>query len=163
MAENAPVITPTVMYQDPLAALDWLERAFGFETITRIVDRDGRAAHLEMAYRGAVIGVAGEWESGELLGRARMRSPKTTEGAATQFLWVRVPGDIDGHCERARRAGATITQEPADQFYGARTYRAQDCEGHVWCFSETRRVVSEEEMQRAAPDLIWTDPKETSR
>jgi uncharacterized glyoxalase superfamily protein PhnB len=90
------------MYQDPLAALDWLERAFGFETITRIVDTDGRAAHLEMAFRDAVVGIAGEWESAELLGDARMRSPRTTGGLATQFLWISLPGEIDDHCEHAR-------------------------------------------------------------
>lgn len=160
MPQYAPVITPTVMYQDPLAALDWLEQAFGFETVTRIVDAEGKAAHLEMAWRNAVVGIAGEWESTELLGGARMRSPRTTEGVATQFLWLSVPGEIDAHCARARSAGAVITQEPADQFYGARTYRAQDPEGHIWCFSETRRAVSEEEMRKAAPDLVWQDPKE---
>jgi uncharacterized glyoxalase superfamily protein PhnB len=150
------------MYQDPLAALDWLERAFGFETITRIVDTDGRAAHLEMAFRDAVVGIAGEWESAELLGDARMRSPRTTGGLATQFLWIWLPGEIDDHCEHARAAGAVITQEPADQFYGARTYRARDPEGHVWCFSEFRRQVSEQEMQRAMPGLVFEDPRAQS-
>lgn len=162
MPEHAPVFTPTLMYQDPLAALDWLERAFGFETVTKIVDREGRAAHLEMAYRDAVVGIAGEWESAALLGETRMRSPRTTSSVATQFLWVSLPSGIDEHCERARKAGARITQEPADQFYGARTYRAADPEGHIWCFRETRRVVTEAEMQKAAPDLVWKDPTEKS-
>lgn len=158
MATYSPVITPTLMYRDPLAALDWLERAFGFETITRIVDSDGNAAHLEMAFRDAVIGIAGEWDSGELLGDARMRSPRTTEGTMTQFLWISLPGDIDAHCERARGAGAVITQEPADQFYGSRTYRARDGEGHVWCFSEFKELVSEEDMKAAMPNLVFEDP-----
>ncbi len=162
MASYAPVFTPTVMYRDPLAALDWLERAFGFETVTKILDADGRAAHLEMAYRDAVVGIAGEWESAELLGAARMRSPKTSGGVLTQFLWVSLTDDIDAHCARARAAGARITQEPADQFYGARTYRAADPEGHVWCFSETKRVLTEAEMAAAAPDLVFKDPKEKS-
>ena len=161
MARYAPVFTPTVVYQDPLAALDWLEQAFGFETVTKILDSDGRAAHLEMAYRGAVIGVCGEWQA-PMLGKARMRSPKSTDDVATQFLWVSLEAGIDAHCAQARKAGAQITQEPEDQFYGARTYRAADPEGHVWCFSETKHVLSDEEMQRAAPDLVWKDPKETS-
>jgi uncharacterized glyoxalase superfamily protein PhnB len=159
MPQFSPVFTPTVVYRDPLAALDWLEQAFGFETVTKIVDSEGRAAHLEMAFRDAVVGICGEWEA-PMLGTARMRSPKSTEALATQFLWVSLERDIDGHCARARKAGAVITQEPADQFYGARTYRAQDPEGHVWCFSETKRAVSEEEMRKAAPELVWKDPKE---
>jgi len=161
MPAYAPIFTPTVVYQDPLAALEWLEAAFGFETVTKIFDSDGRAAHLEMAYRDAVIGVCGEWEA-PILGDARMRSPKSTAQVATQFIWVTVPSDIDAHCARARKAGAIITQEPEDQFYGARTYRAADPDGHVWCFSETKRAVSDEEMQQAAPDLVWKDPKEKS-
>jgi len=148
-----------VTYQDPLAALDWLERAFGFETITRILDTDGNAVHLEMAFRDAVVGIAGEWESTDLLGDARMRSPRTTGGVATQFLWVSLPGAINGHCERARAAGAVITQEPADQFYGSRTYRARDPEGHIWCFSEFKREVSEEEMGKTMPNLVFEGPE----
>jgi uncharacterized glyoxalase superfamily protein PhnB len=159
MATYSPVITPTVMYQQPLAALDWLERAFGFETVTRIVDSEGNAAHLEMAFRDAVVGIAGEWESAELLGDARMRSPRSTGGVATQFLWISLPSDIDRHCERARAAGAVITQEPADQFYGSRTYRARDPEGHVWCFSEFQREVSAQDMKTAMPDLVFENPK----
>ncbi|WP_260855315.1 hypothetical protein [Mesorhizobium amorphae] len=39
-------------------------------------------------------------------------------------------------------------QEPADQFYGERTYRARDPEGHVWTFAETVRHVPRDEAER---------------
>lgn len=160
MAEQTynPVLTPTLMYRDPLAAMTWLENAFGFETITLITYEDGKVGHAEMAYRGAVIGIAGEWEA-PMLGNAKMRSPKTTGGIATQFLWIALPEKIEEHCAKARAAGATITQELEDQFYGARTYRAQDIEGHVWCFSQHIRAVSQAEMEKAMPGLKWQDPK----
>ncbi len=159
MAESYnPVLTPTLMYQDPLAAMKWLEAAFGFETAMLITNTDGTVGHAEMTYRGAVIGIAGEWQS-PILGDAKMRSPKTTGGVATQFLWLSVPEQIDDHCARARAAGATITQAPEDQFYGSRTYRAQDLEGHVWGFSQTLREVSQAEMEKAMPSLKWRDPK----
>jgi uncharacterized glyoxalase superfamily protein PhnB len=148
MPRFSPVVTPTVVYRDPLAALRWLENAFGFETCLLVMNQDGSVGHAEMSYRDAVIGVAGEW-AGPQLGGARMVSPETLDGQATQFLWISLPSDIDGHCERARTAGARITQEPEDQHYGARTYRARDPEGHVWCFSESRRTVSEEEITKA--------------
>jgi hypothetical protein len=38
--------------------------------------------------------------------------------------------------------------EPADQFYGDRTYTAADLEGHYWTFSQPVRNVSNEEMER---------------
>ncbi|SIT55209.1 Glyoxalase (fragment) [Mesorhizobium prunaredense] len=55
---------------------------------------------------------------------------------------------LDSHCDRARAAGAEIVQEPVDQFYGERQYRARDPEGHVWTFSQTVRLVPREEAER---------------
>ncbi|HEV3108967.1 MAG TPA: VOC family protein [Candidatus Binataceae bacterium] len=57
---------------------------------------------------------------------------------------------IDAHCQLARAAGAVIVREPADQFYGDRSYMAKDPEGHVWSFAQTVRQVSREEAERAS-------------
>ena len=51
---------------------------------------------------------------------------------------------------------------PADQFYGARTYRAMDPEGHIWNFTEEVRVVSTEEMERASGLTFATALPETT-
>jgi uncharacterized glyoxalase superfamily protein PhnB len=77
-------------------------------------------------------------------------SPKKTGGRNTQFLHVHLAHDIDGHCARARAAGAEIMAEPSDQFYGDRTYRARDPEGHVWTFGQTVRKVSREDAEKAS-------------
>jgi uncharacterized glyoxalase superfamily protein PhnB len=61
-----------------------------------------------------------------------MDSPRAL-GAATQGLYI-VVEDVDGHCARARAAGATIVREPRDEDYGGRDYVARDPEGHVWSF-----------------------------
>jgi uncharacterized glyoxalase superfamily protein PhnB len=130
-----PAFTPAVFYKDPLAALKWLEAAFGFEVASLITDAEGRLAHSEMSFEGASLNVGGEWE-GAIVGPARMRSPATVEGINTQFIRVHIAEGIDAHCERARAAGARIVAEPEDQFYGARVYRALDPEGHVWNFAQ---------------------------
>ncbi|MGA0600921.1 VOC family protein [Caulobacter sp. KR2-114] len=140
-------ITPTVFYQDPKAALDWLQRAFGFEISVLLTDDAGRVAHAEMSHDGASIGVAGEW-GGELLGGAQMKSPASIGGAGTQFIWIGLSEPLDAHHARAAAAGARITQAPSDQFYGDRTYRALDPEGHVWCFRQPVEQVSTDEMER---------------
>lgn len=57
-------------------------------------------------------------------------------------MHVDLTGDLDAHCARARAAGAVIAAEPGDQFYGDRTYRAVDPEGHVWTFSRHVRDVT---------------------
>ena len=143
---DRPAIVSCVFYKDPIAAMRWLEQAFGFETTTLVTDSDGKVGHAEMSFRGAPVGIGAEW-GGDMLGGAQMTSPANLQGSGTQFIRVALDKGLDAHCERARAAGARITAEPQDQFYGARTYRAMDPEGHIWNFSQEVRVVSEEEME----------------
>ena len=145
---DRPVFVPAVFYKDPLAALKWLEQAFGFETTTLVTDADGNLAHSEMSFRGGAVQIGGEWGGGPI-GPARMRSPASLDGVGTQFLRINLADGLDEHCAAARAAGAQIVDEPTDQFYGARTYRAIDPEGHVWNFSQEVRAVSGEEMEAA--------------
>jgi uncharacterized glyoxalase superfamily protein PhnB len=147
---DAPAVVPAVFYRDPLAALRWLEKAFGFETSMLVTDNDENLAHAEMSFRGCAIGVGGEWASPELLGPAAMKSPASLGGVGTQFVRIHLPEGLDDHCERARAAGARIVQEPADQFYGARTYRALDPEGHVWNFDQPATELTLAEMEQAS-------------
>ncbi len=126
-----PTFTPALYYQDPKAAVAWLERAFGFETTVAIDGPGGNQTmgHYELAIggRGRIM-VGGEWT-------ATVRSPASLEGANTQTVHVLLTGDLDAHCERARAAGAMIVGEPQDESYGDRVYRAADPEGHVWTFA----------------------------
>jgi uncharacterized glyoxalase superfamily protein PhnB len=78
-----------------------------------------------------------------------VRSPGSVGGANTQSVHVQLPGGLDEHCERARVAGAVIAAEPGDQFYGDRTYRALDVEGHRWTFSTHVRDVTRSEAEAA--------------
>jgi uncharacterized glyoxalase superfamily protein PhnB len=130
-----PAVVGSLSYRDPIAAMRWLESAFGFEPSMLVTDKEGRVAFAEMTYRGAPFGFMQEWESPALIGEARIRSPLSVEGVNTGFFRVEVE-DARTHCDRARAAGARIVQDPADQHYGARTYRALDLEGHVWNFSQ---------------------------
>lgn len=145
---DRPTFVPAVFYKDPLAALKWLERAFGFETSSLVTDAEGNVAHSEMGFRGGAVQIGPEWGGGPI-GPARMRSPASLDGAGTQFIRINLTEGLDEHCATARAAGARIVDEPTDQFYGARTYRAIDPEGHVWNFSQEVRVVSEKEMEAA--------------
>ncbi len=137
---------PALTYQDPKAALEWLADAFGFELTMAIEGPDAHQSHYEMGYggRGRIM-VGGACN-------ARLRSPASDGGRTTGSIHVTVPRDIDAHCERARAAGATIVAEPSDQFYGDRTYRCTDLEGHQWTFAMKVRDVSREE----APAAIGT-------
>lgn len=135
------VLGSGVFYQDPRAALAWLQSAFGFEPSMLVSDHDGRLVHAEMRFGDGCIIVDSEWAG-------HIASPASVGGRNTQSVYVRLNDGIDAHCERARAAGAAIVEEPADHFYGERQYRARDPEGHVWTFTQTVRVVSKEEAER---------------
>ena len=138
-----PSLTAAVFYKDPWSALDWLEKAFGFERSMVITDKDGRLGHSEMRFGDSLVGVGSEWAD-------FVASPASVDNKNTQTIHVQLPNGIDAHCARAVAAGAAIVQEPTDQFYGDRTYRARDPEGHVWTFGQTVRRVSREEAERAS-------------
>jgi uncharacterized glyoxalase superfamily protein PhnB len=142
-----PTFVPAVFYKDPIAAIRWLERAFGFEVAALITDPEGKLAHSELTFKGGSLNVGGEWE-GAIVGPARMRSPATVEGINTQFVRIHLADGLDAHCETARAAGAQILDPPTDQFYGSRTYRAMDPEGHVWNFSQEVREFDADEMHK---------------
>jgi uncharacterized glyoxalase superfamily protein PhnB len=161
-APAAVVLMPTLYYQDPIAAIRWLEQAFGFEVNSLVTDAEGRLGHSELSYRGAPFSVHGEFSSPELLGPAQMKSPASLSGGNSQFVRVAVEGDVGAHCERARKAGARITQEPADQFYGERIYRALDLEGHVWVFTQPLAEVSVADMEKATGLKFSTSVEEAT-
>ena len=71
------------------------------------------------------------------------RNPKEQSGE-TIGLYVYVE-DVDAHYERAKAAGAEITEEPVDQEYGERRYTARDPEGHKWFFATRTKTVAPEE------------------
>ncbi|MEX2430544.1 MAG: VOC family protein [Dehalococcoidia bacterium] len=138
-----PSIVPAVYYQDPNGAIDWLETAFGFEKQMVITGDKGEVQHAEMRSGNGYVMVGGEWADWA-------KSPKSVGGANTQDIEVQLDAGIDAHCERARAAGAIVAQEPEDQFYGHRIYRAVDPEGHRWTFSQTIRQVTREEAEQTS-------------
>jgi uncharacterized glyoxalase superfamily protein PhnB len=136
---------PAVFYKQPKAALRWLEDAFGFE-LTLLVEGpegDERYLHSELSLHGqGRLMVGGEWADW-------VKSPASIGGSNTQSLRVQLPSGLDAHCERARGAGAVILAEPKTEFYGDRTYRCTDPEGHNWTFAERVQELSVAEMEKA--------------
>ena len=143
MSAPHPSLSSALCYRDPKAALKWLEAAFGFETVMVITDAEGNLGHSQMSFGNGVIMVGNEWT-------ADHKSPASIQGKNTQTVHVHLTEDIDKHCARARAAGAEIIQDPDTQFYGDRTYRARDPEGHIWTFAQTVKAVTREEAEKAS-------------
>ena len=53
-----PRIVPMIAYEDAAAAIDWLQRAFGFREVDRITERDGTITHAQMEFGDGRIGRA---------------------------------------------------------------------------------------------------------
>jgi uncharacterized glyoxalase superfamily protein PhnB len=120
----------------------WLEKALGFEVAMLLEDQEGAVAHCEMRLGDGVIMVASERGDSH-------KSPASLGGRNTQALHIQIDADIDAHCARARAAGADVFAEPETQFYGDRTYRCRDPEGHIWTVAQTVAVVTREEAEAA--------------
>lgn len=141
MSDSRPGLVSAVSYRDPKAAIAFLEKAFGFELTLLIEDAEGNLAHSQMDYAGHRIMIGTEWSENHA-------SPASLGGKNTQTVHIYIAADVDGHCERARAAGAEILAAPQTQFYGARTYRCRDPEGHIWTVSADVETVSPEEMEK---------------
>lgn len=136
MSNEYPAVIPMIAYENGAAAMDWLARAFGFRERTRLMSRDGRLSHGEMAAGDGLIMLA--TPSPDYQGPKRHRD----ECEAAQ-RWSTVPYIIDGvlvyvddisaHFDRAQASGATILS-PVEATSDGKRYRAEDVEGHRWMF-----------------------------
>lgn len=141
---NFPRISSALYYRDAPKMIDWLCEAFGFEVRLKVPHEDGGIAHSELTYGDGVIMVGQERnDPRHLQWGVPNRSPLSVGNANTQALMVYVD-DVDAHCERARKAGARIAEEPAlhdygEEYWADRSYGAVDPEGHMWWFTQRLR------------------------
>ena len=135
-ADAGPTIIPAMRYRDAPAALDWLEKAFGFHRHFVVPGPNDTIAHAQMSYGFGMIMLGSVADGGDTHGWD-VRSPLDIGGATTQGVYVCLD-DIDAHYARAKAAGAEITRDLQDTDYGSREYAARDPEGHLWSFGTYR-------------------------
>ena len=136
-------VIPMLNYADAPAAIDFLVRAFGFRERQVFAMKDGRIGHAELALGDNVVMLASVFP--EMDQTTPAEAVKPGGGRYSQvFCYV---GDVDAHHAQAQAAGARITAEPEDRFYGERHYRAEDPEGHRWIFGQPVREVPEAEIR----------------
>jgi uncharacterized glyoxalase superfamily protein PhnB len=116
----AKSIYASMRYRDARVAIEWLERAFGFERHVAYDGPDGTIAHAELRYGDGIV-MLGSWR-----GEDDHRRP----GEGWAYVVV---DDFDAHHRRASDAGADIVDGPQTQDYG-RFYSAKDPEGNLWSF-----------------------------
>lgn len=121
-------IIPGLQYADAPAAIDWLERAFGFTRQLVVPDGNNGIAHAQLLLDGNMI-MLGSVRGPDVYGR---KTPAEA-GGVTMTISVTLDNP-DAHHARAAAAGAKIISPVEDMEYGGRSYCARDCGGHVWTF-----------------------------
>jgi len=133
MPENPPAdmaqIVPYLYYEDAGAAIDFMEKAFGFE--------------IDFAFRhpdeGTVLTAKVRAGSGVILVGPGMEAfgtratPDPERVSCMTYVFVE---DVDAHYAHARAAGAQIRDEPHVHFGGNKQYTASDPGGQRWTFAE---------------------------
>jgi predicted enzyme related to lactoylglutathione lyase len=122
-----PTLTPYIVVSDARRAMDWYVEVLGAQRRgDPIVNADGTIGHAEAGIGDAVLMLS---EASGLWPDVPVRAPDSP-ATFSHSLHLEVD-DVDGTTERARRSGASVEREPADQPYG-RSSVIVDPFGHRW-------------------------------
>ena len=122
-----PTLTPYIVVSDARRAMDWYVEVFGAHRRGELyVNADGTIGHAEVGIGDAVLMFA---EASDLWPDVPVRAPDSPS-TFSHTLHLEVD-DVDATTERARRSGASVEREPADQPYG-RGSVIVDPFGHRW-------------------------------
>jgi uncharacterized glyoxalase superfamily protein PhnB len=119
-----PAAWAELRYPDAALAVDWLERAIGFQRAAEIPDEAGRMAHAELRLGSSVLMLGPEM-------------PNSEWPDARQVVHLRVD-DPDAHFARVSKCRPVVVRQPQTAPYGARFYAVRDPEGFLWWVSNYR-------------------------
>ena len=122
-------VIPGFRYRNAKAAIDFLVDAFGFE-VRLLVEGEGDLIEHAQLVHGAGMVMVGSIRD-DAYARLTGLDVDASRSAVAPYVIV---DNVAAHSERARRAGAEILIEPAEQDYGGSSYTARDLEGYIWNF-----------------------------
>ena len=121
-------------------AITFYTKAFGAKETLRLTEPSGRIGHAELDFDGKTLMLADEYPEYNVNGPLSV-------GGTTVTLHIHVH-NADEVIRSAVAAGATLEQDPKDQFYGERSGSVRDPFGHRWSIGHNIEDVSPDEMQR---------------
>ncbi|MGB9407579.1 MAG: VOC family protein [Terracidiphilus sp.] len=128
MSERCSTIIPGLSYRNAPAAIEWLEKVFGFQRHAVYEGPNGTIAHAELTLGNSMI-MLGSGKDDEA--HRAFKSPDELGGIETCCLYIIVP-DADAAHARAVAAGANVTSALRDTPHGGRDFAVKDPEGHTW-------------------------------
>ncbi len=139
-------VTPSLALDDATAAIEFYKQAFGATERMRMAAPDGRVGHAELEIGDSLVMLSDTFE------QSTVRSPRELGGTTSSvFLYVE---DVDAVVERAVEAGATVTMQVEDMFWGDRFGSIQDPFGHSWAIATHKEDLTEEEMRARAEQAM---------
>jgi PhnB protein len=137
--EGYTSITPYLTVDDGKAAIEFYKRAFGANERGVMAAPDGRVAHAELQIGDAIIMLSDKFP------QSACQTPKELGGTTVAiFLFVE---DVDSVVQDAADAGAKITMQPEDQFWGDRLGQVTDPFGNVWQIATRIEDLTPEEIE----------------
>jgi PhnB protein len=140
--EGYHTVSPYLAVDDAARAIEYYARAFGAKELVRMDGPGGTIGHAELELGDSRIMLSDPFP------QASTRPPKDLGGTSSSvFMYVE---DVDAVVKRAVDAGATVTMEVADQFWGDRFGTITDPFGHVWSIATHVEDVPPDEMAERA-------------
>jgi PhnB protein len=140
--EGYHTITPYLAVDDAAKAIDWYKKAFGAKERMRMEAPGGKIGHAELEIGDSLVMLSDPFP------QASSKSPKQLGGTSGGvFMYSE---DVDAVVKKAVDAGATVTMEVADQFWGDRFGTVTDPFGHSWSIATHVEDVPPEEMAERA-------------
>jgi uncharacterized glyoxalase superfamily protein PhnB len=125
---SSPTVTPSVVYSDAFAGIDWLTRVLGMSLLSRYPMPDGTVAFAELGWRTGVVFVSS---------RPPADNPWSRVGVASIALVAADAESVRRHYLKAVAAGADVVRElhvartPAFP-QGSAQFDLRDPEGNLW-------------------------------
>jgi PhnB protein len=135
-------VTPYLAVEDATEAIEYYTKAFDAKERVRMETPDGKVGHAELEIGDSLVMLSDPFP------QASTKPPNELGGTSVSvFMYVE---DVDAVVKRAVDAGAMVTMEVADQFWGDRFGSVKDPFGHLWSIATHVEDVPPEEMAERA-------------
>ena len=131
-------VTPYLTFEDASEAIEFYKKAFGAKERVRMEAPGGRIGHAELEIGDSLLMLADAFPQSTT-------RPPTELGGTTGGVFLYVE-DVDAVVKQAVDAGATVTMEVADQFWGDRFGSITDPFGHSWSIATHVEDLTPEEI-----------------
>jgi PhnB protein len=134
-------VTPQLSVDGAAKAIEFYQRAFGAEEVTRAPDPSGtKVWHSMLRIGDSVVFVNDVF-------------PDMGGKHSASSMWLYVP-DVDASFKRAVEAGCSARMPPGDMFWGDRMAHVADPFGQTWTLATHVKDMTPEEMKKAQEEAI---------